>query len=174
MADMTGGTPPIGTSPFRPPEDFKAVYDHFGDAEMFAVDSVARLPSSDNWDGRQITTRDTGVTYVWLTGDGWIPVGAQQRLGGALVGTAPPANARIVRQAGSTVATVNTAGDGMNVAFPIPFPHGISSVIAVSGDASLAGFVRGMVNITRTSAGVKWEGITASGARRANWIAEGW
>ncbi len=65
MADVTGGTPPTGASPFRPPEDYKAAYDHFGAPEMFSRPTVADLPSSGNWAGRTLTVADKGVVHVW-------------------------------------------------------------------------------------------------------------
>ena len=71
MADVTGGTPPTGASPFRPPEDYKAVYDHFGDQGMFSVATASSLPASGNWPGRILTAADTGVVYVWR-GSAWV------------------------------------------------------------------------------------------------------
>lgn len=68
MVDVTGGTPPTGASPFRVPEDFKAVYDHFGDVSMFSVASAANLPTTGNWAGRILLARDTGAVYVWSSG----------------------------------------------------------------------------------------------------------
>ena len=70
MADVTGGTPPTNASPFAVPADIAAVYDHFGDAVNFSAATVAALPSSGNWAGRQVyVTADDGI-YRW-TGSAW-------------------------------------------------------------------------------------------------------
>lgn len=65
MADVTGGTPPTGASPFRVPEDIAAAYQHFGDESMFSVATTAGLPASGNWPGRMLMTRDTGAVWVY-------------------------------------------------------------------------------------------------------------
>lgn len=83
MADVTGGTPPTGASPFRPPEDYKAVYDHFGAPGMFSVATASALPASGNWAGRTLTVADKGVVYVW--NGSWKPLlsAAHQAAGSA-------------------------------------------------------------------------------------------
>lgn len=70
MADVTGGTPPTGSSEFDVPGDLADVYDHFGDTSKFAVADAASLPASGNWPGRMLMTSDTGFVYRWL-GSAW-------------------------------------------------------------------------------------------------------
>jgi hypothetical protein len=72
MADSTGGTPPVGSSPFDPPQHYKDAYDHFGDvAKFFAVATAANLPASGNWNGRRLWVLDTQRLMVW-NGSAWV------------------------------------------------------------------------------------------------------
>lgn len=66
MVDVTGIPVPTGASPFRVPEDMKAMADRIGAPEMFAVATTGALPTSGNWAGRILTVQDTGAVYVWL------------------------------------------------------------------------------------------------------------
>lgn len=65
MADVTGIPVPTGASPFRVPEDMKAMADRIGAAEMFSVATAANLPAADNWAGRILTTADDGSVWRW-------------------------------------------------------------------------------------------------------------
>jgi hypothetical protein len=72
MADATGGTPPVGSSPFDPPQHYKDAYDHFGNvAKFFAVATAANLPASGNWNGRRLWVLDTQRLMVW-NGSAWV------------------------------------------------------------------------------------------------------
>lgn len=127
MADVTDGTPPTGGSPFRPPEDFKAVYDHFGAPEFYSVATVADLPSTKNWAGRQLQTRDTGAVYVW--NGGWKPVGPSAATSGVIVGAAPPAGQPLITKTVRTgLVAANSSGDASIVYPGAPFPNGVVAV----------------------------------------------
>lgn len=119
MVDVTGGTPPTGASPFRVPEDIKAVYDHFGAPEMFSVATVANLPASGNWEGRILLARDTGVQYRW-TGGGWKYTAGGDRLTAFRSNTALAVKDAIL-MTGVAVGTTD-AGGLLGNAFPTPFP----------------------------------------------------
>lgn len=109
-------------------------------------------------------------SYVW-SGTGWV---AEIPTTGILFGTTPTTESRVFIQAGTVVATVSTAGDGMNVTFPVPFPNGLISFVPTNGDAGSGPRVRGAVNPALTGCGVKWENVSESGLLRANWFAAGW
>lgn len=122
MADLTGGTPPTGASPFRPPEDYKAVYDHFGGPGMFSVANAAALPASGNWPGRTLVARNTGMIWVNPSGNTEWVLGAVRP-----IGSTPPT---IIQQGR---AAVTTTADGMfDVTFPTPFPGNCDRVLATS------------------------------------------
>jgi hypothetical protein len=70
MADATGGVPPTNASPFAVPADIQAVYDHFGDAGMFSVSTIAGLPVSGNWSGRILSVDEDDSVRKW-NGAGW-------------------------------------------------------------------------------------------------------
>jgi hypothetical protein len=101
MADVTGGTPPTNASPFAVPADMTDIYDHFGDAAMFKVATVAALPASGNWAGRQLYVEADDGIYRW-TGSAWRRNGllaaeatrsTEFELGSAGVATAVPFDA---------------------------------------------------------------------------------
>ncbi|QOC24845.1 hypothetical protein IC744_06685 [Microbacterium hominis] len=122
MADVTGGTPPTGASPFRPPEDIAAVYDHFGDGSLFAVANAAALPASGNWPGRTLMVQDLNVLYMW-TGSQWIVAGLRPR-------SLTPSPTFF--QMGRT--TVTSDANGLfEVTFTTPFPNNCDFAMAQSG-----------------------------------------
>lgn len=70
MADVTDAPVPTGASEFDVPGDLGALADHFGGLDMYSRANAAALPSTDNWEGRQLLARDTRIVYVW-TSVGW-------------------------------------------------------------------------------------------------------
>lgn len=75
MVDVTDGAPPVGSSPFDPPQHFKDVYDHFGDAGMYAAPTAFALPDvADVWPGALRMDEATGILYL-CNGSGWKAIG---------------------------------------------------------------------------------------------------
>jgi len=70
MADVTGAVPPTNASDFDVATDIKDVYDHFGDAGMFSVSTIAGLPASGNWNGRILSVDEDDSIRKW-NGAGW-------------------------------------------------------------------------------------------------------
>ncbi|QYF98902.1 hypothetical protein [Microbacterium sp. PAMC21962] len=122
MADVTGGTPPTGASPFRPAEDIAEVYAHIGSQEMFSRPNVASLPASGNWPGRTLMVQDLNVLYMY-TGSQWIPAGLRPR-------SLTPAPTFF--QMGRTSITSDVNGL-FEVTFTTPFPNNCDFAMAQSG-----------------------------------------
>lgn len=133
MADVTGGTPPTGASPFRVPEDIDAVYQHFGDESMFSVATAADLPASGNWEGRTLLARDTGVEYRW-TGGGW-----KYTAGGDVVTawrTNTVAAVKDLRLFTGLASGTTTSGGVLGHTFPSPFPTACVGVMLMQDNES--------------------------------------
>lgn len=161
MADVTGGTPPTGSSPFRPPEDFQAAYDHFGGPEMFSVRDAAALPSSGNWPGRTLVARDKGIIYVNPAGDATWVVGAVRPIGSSPV---------TFEQQGRS--TVTTDADGyFTVTFPTAFPTACDRVIPVS--ASPGTYYGGFAIDSRSTTSFRARVALASATFLVDWRAVG-
>lgn len=111
MADVTGGTPPTGASPFDPVADIAEVYEHYGSQDMFSRPTAADLPASGNWPGRTLMVQDLNVLYMW-TGSQWIVAGLRPR-------SITPAPTFF--QMGKTNVTTNADGY-FDVVFTTPFP----------------------------------------------------
>ena len=144
MADVTGGKPPTGLSPFRPPEDFQAVYEHFGSPDMFSVASASALPTTGNWPGRTLVARDKGVLYVNPAGDATWRVAA-------------------VRPWGTTPSTliysgrtqIGTDPNGLfDLVFPTAFPTACDRVVANVGEIGSGAY----------AGPIQWSGLIASKA----------
>lgn len=103
MADVTGGTPPVGSTEFDVPTHLKEMYDHFGGAGMFAVANPSLLPSSGNWAGRMLLAQSTGIVYVWYP-TGWRIVGGDTPSGGRSRVTSTP----VASGSSFIVATLDT------------------------------------------------------------------
>ena len=136
MADVTGGTPPTGSSPFDVPGDLAEVYDHFGDASMFSVANAVSLPSAGNWPGRTLQAADTGVLYKW--NGSWRPVATvAHQVAGAAPGSDVIVPVSAVTVGGLIVKTgvhrdftsVSFGNEYMSpVTFASPFPTAILHV----------------------------------------------
>lgn len=70
MTGRTGYTAPTNDSPFTPPADITAVYEHFDPLVGSSVEAVTDLPSSGNWSGRTVFVSANGSIQVW-NGTAW-------------------------------------------------------------------------------------------------------
>lgn len=161
MADVTGGTPPTGSSPFRPPDDFKDLYDHFGDGDMFSVATASALPGSGNWPGRVLVARDTGVLYLNPAGNATWVVGAVRSVGSP---------APTIMMTGRTSITTDASG-AFEVTFPTAFPTACDAVLPVS--ASTAFYTGGVAVGTRTATNFTGRIGLNSGSILIDWVAYG-
>ena len=135
MVDVTGGTPPIGSSPFRVPEDIKAVYDHFGDPAMFEVANAAVLPMEGNWVGRRLSVADTGVVYRW-GGSGWAPA-TRSAHAGKIDGFQNVSGGKFITLAlQSQYGGFTLAGSGTSLMFPTAGEYRVAARIYLSGAGS--------------------------------------
>lgn len=96
---------------------------------------------------------------------------------GVLVGTAPPATARLTVWHWSTVITLSAANG--RISFPQPFPNGVVSIQACPGDNAsglqILGINMGAISLSDFAVqGWTQTGGAISGAVRINCIAAGW
>lgn len=132
--------------------------------------SFATKTAADNWataNGSLLSPGDQCVIgagqYQW-DGTAWRrPVEVEP-------GVSP--TSFVFTQAGTSVASVDGSGNGMNITFYRPFPNAHLATVVTDGDASGGGTVRGVINPSKTGFSVLWGG--AAGLRRANWFAVGY
>lgn len=91
-------------------------------------------------------------------------------------GTVDPSATQMIVQAGSTVVTLNGAGEA-TVTYPTPFPTGVLTVLAIDGDTAANWGVVGIHGGTNANFIVNVrQALTVAtvGAFRVQWVAIGW
>lgn len=150
------------------------------------VDTLTNLKAVPGWPGGRATVladttnaNDNG-DYRWNVQTGLWQRQSMYLAGsaGALRGTVAPVGTGVTVQTGNSLITTNAGGD-TTLTFPVAFPNGLLSFMAVSGDSSVGRFTvavigsgggNGLLNLHLDREGSSLGGVTA----RISWTALGW
>ncbi len=144
------------------------------------VCTSATRPTVALYEGLDIYETDTDRVLTY-DGTNWVVVGVRWDSVDSAVGTTPTATQKrelpLIIQSGSKVVTTSALG-GNSITFPFAFPNGVLSIVVAQGDGT-AGAAEMVAVEAPTLSGFTSRfydhdgAVSASVARRLNWIATG-